>query len=249
MGRARPRRLIPGLFLLLAVASLAACGGGEDTAVTPGTSTASTSVGTETPSATETVSPELTALRSSWERVRAAPHTAWYDLDIDSGEPRTTLQGTLRAVLALPRLTIAFEGQSGAGQLLDFLYIETEDARYVCNVIDTRSQCLVLDQPSGALGEILDQLRVPDWVDRITRANVSVARTGQETVAGVASECFAFEGGEARGTLCLGIDLPAVTRLEGTITGTEVRIELTQYSPDVPPDAFEPPYPVSRSGN
>lgn len=251
MVQSRARRLtIGGLVLLIAVAAVAGCGG-ENGGGVDETATVPTGAETATPAGTETVSPELAALRALWERTVGSPHTAWYDVAIDSSEPRTTLSGSLRAVLDGERLALEFEGQNGAGQLLDFLYIETPVSRYVCNVVDTRSQCVALDEPTGALGDALAQLRLPAWVERVIGAGASVTVEQAEgaTIGGIASECFAFVGAEQEGTLCLGIDLPAVTRLEGTISGTEVRIELTQYSPEASADAFEPPYPVSGGGN
>lgn len=227
-----PRILVAPL-LALALAIAACSGDDTDTDTTPATSPTTDAQNTPTPQPTSSA-PAATSttpasagsndLKQALAQARSARYTASYKT---SG---AGFEGTMTFVQDGKKSAFKLET---AGSLV--VFIATESATYTCFGASAGGTC-TRGEPDPSIAS----LALTNQLDDLEAGLESPLRIDDRKVGGLDSICWKSDDSPTAITVCVAKKESVVTLVQSN----DATLELTRYSMNVDPAAFEPPFPV-----
>lgn len=251
--------LLAGIFAALAL-TLAACGGGDDDDDTGGNGSEPTATATQSnqngngdtngdggdtggaDDDGEDSASAIARLRQTAQQLDQSRFRAVYEIS-GSGEGET-FAGTFTLASDPPKQLMAMEGFEGAGSG-SFIFITDGEKNIVCFEESGEGQCLATAADPDALPiEMPFVAEAPDLIDEITStAGVTVKKTDDRTIAGIAAECYAVESPEGNGAVCIGKQNGELLYIQFEDASGSFTMEVKELG-EPKAEEFEPPYPV-----
>jgi hypothetical protein len=230
------------LILPAALFTVAACGGNEDA---DGVTAATVGTGDGDPTTTASATAQLdapAALTESLIRLQASSYRMSYEFTTTiAGQ---SLQGTLTWVRAGDGRSRSQTVATQAGQTITLaVIVDAEGEALLCMTVDLVGSCF--DLATSPVGDpvpnpaelILEGLTDPDRLPR-------VAFSGSETILGIDTDCYAYDGPDGAGEACISAR-GVMLRGEWSDSTQNVLLNGTSFSDDVSDEDFEPPQAIT----